>query len=421
MSAKVNQDIQKIKISDLNLWSENPRDPVNTEENDLDIIKRAFTHDKKWNIKQLIKKMGLHYDFSELPTVVLENKKFIVYDGNRRIVIIKLLQNPEWAVKCGVKLVNTQKLQALKNLLEIPCNVCDRDTAITNIERKHITNGTWKQLERDYFEHNFRFKEKSVFLKFEEATGLISSNPELNENIMKRNILTERNLQEVGFGFDQSGNMTSVYDSKTMGEILEKIVDFKKKKIISSRTDYNIKKGLEKAPNIYAKLRKFSQKNAKIVIYDKKGTPEANKTNRQGRKEDMLFGENLLLKKGKVNDIYRDVDELYRYYQKNKAKLSVTFPSLVRMALRLLIESASGGEDSENTNEYIKTHFKDAREKLSKDEKTTLHTQSIESDSKLISLLHIGAHNYSSSSNMDQTMAMSIILGKILTKTHGRK
>jgi hypothetical protein len=41
-------------------------------------------------------------------------------------------------------------------------------------------------------------------------------------------------------------------------------------------------------------------------------------------------------------------------------------------------------------------------------------------DTNLIQLLHVGAHNYKASKNMEQTLAISIILGAMLKISHGK-
>ena len=90
------QDIQNIKVEDLCLWTENPRDPIDTSATGLDIIKHAIDDNPKtWNLDKLAKSMGAHYDFSEIPTVVYIDGKPVVYDGNRRIAVLKYLQNAE--------------------------------------------------------------------------------------------------------------------------------------------------------------------------------------------------------------------------------------------------------------------------------------------------------------------------------------
>lgn len=421
MKDKIKQEIKDISISDLHLWSENPRDPVDSDIGDLEIIKRILKDDnKKWNISKLIKDMGSHYDLSELPTVVFKNRKYFVYDGNRRIAIIKYLQNPDWSCQIEGKLFPSSEPENLKNLLKIPCNVCNEKTALINIERKHITNGTWGQLERDYFAHNFRGKEKSLFLKFEEATGLISKHTELNENIMKNDILTEKKLKEIGFSFDKSGDLVSVYDEKLANDILNKIAELKINKTISSRGSdkYKIKKPLIETPEFKGKIKKFDESQKRDVNYKKEDSESilVRKTRRQNNKKNILFGETLCLKDGITNDIYRDIVDLYNYYEKNKDKLSNTFPNIIRMALRLLIDSVKT-KPNDDINNYIKANFSNAKSELSKDQKTTLMSNNITGEN-LSSLLHTGAHNYSASSNMEQTIAISLIIGKMLKITH---
>src|SRR5256885_1727682 len=113
----MSQEIKLIAVKDLVLWAENPRDPIDPTKKDQDIVDRAF-EDKllKWTLAKLVKEMGPDYDFSELPTVVYQRSKPIVYDGNRRIILAKL--------KHGyVTVPDSEKLTLPDIPREIPCNV----------------------------------------------------------------------------------------------------------------------------------------------------------------------------------------------------------------------------------------------------------------------------------------------------------
>jgi len=131
-----------------------------------------------------------------------------------------------------------------------------------------------------------------------------------------------------------------------------------------------------------------------------------------------LFNGILYLKAGQVSDLYRDIVDLHTYYQVNKDRFSQYFPSLIRMSLRLLSEAAAA-DLKKSLDDFIKSNFKAAKSKLDIDSKTTLSTQNV-SEGTIIQLLHIGAHNYQAANNLDQTVAVSIILGEILNITHGR-
>ena len=85
------QEILNIKLEDLVLWTENPRDPITPDSNDQDVANKALQDkDNKWNLSKLVAEMGDFYDFSEIPTVVMEKGKPVVYDGNRRVLLGKI-------------------------------------------------------------------------------------------------------------------------------------------------------------------------------------------------------------------------------------------------------------------------------------------------------------------------------------------
>ena len=88
------------------------------------------------------------------------------------------------------------------------------------------------------------------------------------------------------------------------------------------------------------------------------------------------------------------------------------------MALRLLCESAAKDKNSKMGN-YLKKYFPIAKKELDQNIKTTLSTQNV-TESSIVQLLQTGAHNYDSSSNLEQTIAMSIIIGEILSLTHSK-
>src|SRR5687768_12746910 len=128
------QEVQKINNNQLILWTENPRDTIDPKATDQDVVDRALTNTSKWSLERLAEEMGDFYDFSELPTVVYHGKSPVVYDGNRRMILAKIKH----------KLVEIGE-RKMPNLPLIPkdifCNVCDKDTALRNVYRKHSDSG----------------------------------------------------------------------------------------------------------------------------------------------------------------------------------------------------------------------------------------------------------------------------------------
>lgn len=409
------QEVKYINIKDLVLWTENPRDPIDEKATDQDIVDRALDDTlSKWTLSKLAKEMGDYYDFSELPTVVFHGKKPVVYDGNRRMILAK--------IKHGlVTIPKGTSIQLPDFLEEIPCNVCIKKIALSNVYRKHSDSGSWQPLERDIFLHKFMGQEKSLFLILEEDTGIISANPHLNQRFVKEEIFKEDSLKSMGFAF-RKGRLNSIHsDSEAHSILLDISQKIKQKKISTRENRGKVIEVLEPSSQQLIDQNKNNKSHlSKICFNDSK---ERNKIQRQSKriakKESELFGGKLYLRIGEVSNLYRDIVDLHQFYIAKKNDLSQTFPGLIRMSLRLLCETAANEENKKLEN-YLKVNFANAKKTLDQNIKTSLSNQNV-NEGSIIQLLHTGAHNYQSSNNMEQTIAMSIIIGAVLTITHGKE
>lgn len=418
------QTIVDIPVKDLVLWTENPRDPIDESATDQEVVERAYADPRgKWNLHKFVTTMGDFYDYSELPTVVYKNGKPVVYDGNRRIALAK--------IKLGyVKHLQTMDLVIPDFPEVIPCAVCSEETAIFRILRKHSLTGSWDELEREKFERKyFPQTPKSPFLLVEEALGVISSNGELNQNFVKKEIFTESNLKMLGFAIE-NGKLTSKHSNEDNLKIINDIVDKIKEKTLSTRNsrgqvfnvlDDDVKQIIKKDE---------SKQNHLIEPIESDKPSEKNKTSQprytkrtHPKKNGEIFGEKLGLKSGPVNDLYRDICDLYLYWQNKQnspSPLSGSFTALIRMSLRLLTETAAKDLNSEwDISNYIDTYFAQAKQSLTQDQKTSLSNYVGESR-KVIQLLQTGAHNYQAAQNIDQTLILSVIIAKMLKITHGQ-
>jgi len=224
----MDQEVKYINIKDLVLWTENPRDPIDKNASDQDIVDRALDDNlNKWSLKKLSKEMGDYYDFSELPTVVYHGDKPVAYDGNRRIILGKIKHN--------LVTVQEQETISIPDFpKKIPCNVCIEKIALNNVFRKHSDSGSWLPLERDMFLHKFLGKEKSLFLLLEEDTGIISANPHLNQRFVKEELFKEENLNAIGF-YVKNGKLFSIHNDQEGQSILLDLSNKIKNKVITTR------------------------------------------------------------------------------------------------------------------------------------------------------------------------------------------
>ena len=357
----MSQEVKYIKLADLVLWTENPRDPIDDEASDQDVVNKAF-EDKlsKWTLSSLAREMGDYYDLSELPTVVYHNGRPIVYDGNRRIVLGKL--------KLGlVKIPTKTNIRIPDFPNDIPCNVCSQDIALKNVYRKHSGTGSWLPLERDIFLHKFMKEAKSPFLILDEATGIITANPYLNQGFVRDEIFKEENLKSLGFTIKND----ALHSRHTEGEALSILTDLSNKiedKTITTRKNRGKVLEVLSTPsqqlinnNKNRELRPIN--NLKINSGSTQGAKQK-QSRRTPKKDSEIFGGKLYLRIGEVSNLYRDIMDLHRFYTDNKNTLSQSFPSLIRMSLRLLCETAAKDQRI-SLDSYVKNNFDNAKSMLS--------------------------------------------------------
>lgn len=418
------QEIRTIKVRDLVLWSENPRDPIGFAVSAAEVIKRAVEDPKsKWNLKKLAREMGGYYDYSELPIVVYKNHKPVVYDGNRRVALAK--------IKLGLVSVEGMLRDELPSVPEeLPCNVCEEELALQSVFRKHVTlRNSWGVLERDIFAYRYQKSPKSLFLMLDECTGgFISSNPELNRGFVKNELLTKANLQKMGFWFDSEKMMTP-HSNDEVGVILDNILEKVKDKTIDTRTNRGklltvldqrvkdiIRSNNGKEQHEYVGAEKGEEKRVVRPVQKKKTERKTRIT--QGGKIS-FFGGKLILKPGDVNNLYSDILMLYNMVSSADKPFSPNVYALFRMALRLLCETAMRDLGFSDIKAYIEKYAPAAKKKFSRDIATLLSSQNVKKET-LPQLLHTGAHNYTSSASHDQAVCISIFVGAMLKESHGK-
>lgn len=411
----MSQNVMTLKLENLVLWTENPRDPIDETATDQDIVNSALEDNlSKWSLPKLAKEMGSHYDFSELPTVVFHGKKPVVYDGNRRIILGK--------IKHKLVTVDGFNLDGIPDFPNaIPCNVCSEGIALQNVLRKHADTGSWQPLERDIFLYKHMNEAKTPFFLMEENTGIISANPHLNQRFVKEEIFREDILGKLGLSF-VGGKLHSKHNQPETLAILNDISQKIKDKTITTRK--NRGKVIEvldpSSQQIIAEHRMHKARELNLTVEKRKETSAAKpkQSKRVQTKATQIFGGPLYLNIGGVSNLYRDIVDLYEFYCYKKDSLSDVFPCLIRMALRLLCESAAK-ERGQELERYVRSRFQKAKGTLDQNAKTALSNHNV-TETSIVQLLHTGAHNYSASANMEQTLALSIVVGSILTDSHGR-
>lgn len=153
--------IKNIEIDDLINYSENPRHEIGVNESDT--LKKLFVSVGRQFMLNLAEDIVKHGLLGNQQIVVVQNpeheKKYIVYEGNRRVAAIKLLKNPE-----EFKFLDSAFIKKVRNISRgynapktIPCYVTDDENARFIMERIHSGEDKgrgvkqWNAREKDIF------------------------------------------------------------------------------------------------------------------------------------------------------------------------------------------------------------------------------------------------------------------------------
>lgn len=449
------QKVKELSISRLVLWSENPRDPLPDRKigrENARIIHRAIEDiDKSWKLLSLLKTMGEMYDSSDLPIVVMKDGHPIVYDGNRRVILAMIKHNEKY-----LKLLPSsarRKLEGFDVDKKLYCDVCTEATALKLIMRKHADSGSWKPIQQGLFRMKYMEESPSILLLINSLTdGAIESSQMLNQRFVEEEVFTKSRLESLGISVE-GDSIKSAYTKDELVGILRDIFKLIEEGDISTRN----RPALGNLPGLLSESSQtsYSSKKDQPRVYtekyvliepvpieeggqEEKAVPKK-RTRRVEEDETLLFGKVLYLRSGSVNNLYKEIEELdllisksIKKSEKNKSQrkgVTVNAHVVTRMALRLLCETALKDIGMNDLGKYLERFFEDARRLLSGEEKTFLSHNLSEEDpkashnhTKLLSLLQAAAHTYDESArNYKQTIAMSVLVGAILSCSHGKE
>lgn len=348
----MNYEFRILKISAIRLDQANPRFPsVKTQR---DAIKAMLEEqgDKIYTLALDILQHGL--DPSKRLIVFKEKKQFIDGDGNRRLTALKILETPE-LIKGHRHYEKFSKLSKKKSNLkkteQVECVIFQSRREIKHwLEINHggELDGRgqikWSSEQKQRFNGaksiGFLAKEKLLskklisdeefsLVKVTTLTRLLDSKPG------KKNLSITKKDGEVSFNDLKS--LLIVY-KKLMGKSVKEVYHDKDRKIFLS--------------DIYDSIQSnsfFQKNNDSIICSDSIKKATIRKTQRVKTEDVPIFGEVLSLKPGLVNNIYRDICEIYKQY-----KLTGTFVEILGFSMRLILDVAAHEYFSKNPKEGLK-------------------------------------------------------------------
>jgi hypothetical protein len=453
---KMSFETINLPISELILWDENSRFPdqyYNSEESELISY---FLTQSDFKIKELIEAIIQDFDLPQIEKLIVwkVDGKNIVVEGNRRLIAYKLLNNPELSEDKLLKkfIIEQQSNIHISDNFNIECLISvEKEQYYRFIERKHVKGNNqvnWQEPERINFLKRRGIESQNDNIKF--ALTNFVKNLDLPEDTINqilgkgyvttffRLVATGPSKDIFGLSTDKNGNL--LFNDDNFSDKLKVIIhnvlnkqDFKGNKVDSRELNRNpeIKEYLEliKHEDASKVMKEINQNTSNDLFGNQisqitKVNPSKNIIFTTPRKtpitkrNETLFGKSLILKAGKVNDLYHAILNIYENNQNDNNVLTI-----IGMSLRLISEVAARvyfdindkeiAKKDQIYNEFLKIAKKDMRLEQESKNYLSLTSDWLDGSNNLEGMLAKYSHG-NITVTKDGILKNSFIIGEIL-------
>lgn len=403
----MSHEFMKLRVSSILLDQNNPRFPSVTNQREALHAMLNEQGDKIYNLACDIAQHGL--DPSKRLIIFQERSKYIDGDGNRRITALKILETSDLIKnhKSYAKFKKLSKGIKGKKIDEVECVVFQSRYSIRHwLEINHSGELDGRGQIPWSSEQKQRFKGAKTI-------GLLA----------KEKLLAKKLIAEDQFDSVNVTTLTRLLNSKP-GRVALSI-----KKRNGNIIFHDLKALLCVYKNLIGKSVKevYHEGDRKKFLSEALGNKLGSGSRRTQRikgEDSPIFGETLILKSGLVNNIYRDICEIYE-----KSKDTGRCVEILGFSMRLILDIAAREYFSKNPtpklkkDDIYKEYIKLIKSQVSqKDKNTLLLDKSIKNlieEEKVEALLAKLAHG-SVHANMQMVLNLSYIVGSIL-KIHFAK
>ncbi len=259
---KKNWGFKEVALKNLILWDNNPRtfDKNSPNPKQKDIISR-YDIDKLIRIaKNIIKYQDSNLQPGEL-TAVKKGKKYIVYDGNRRISAYKILLDPNLVSEKKDKVKKLSVKLNFKDTKKLHFNIApDIQSALSRINDLHNDNfhENWNPTAKTNFtllningkikelnQKKTHLKRASLYEKIKsfnfstEVQEIISDPAKFKITSLERIVDSNVGKKYLYYHFDEKGGIVIDGDEERFNEILKKIIEDVALGVADSRKQHN--------------------------------------------------------------------------------------------------------------------------------------------------------------------------------------
>ena len=284
---------------------------ININSNEIELI-NYFISKPEYKIKKFLKEIVSEFELPQVEKLVVWNDEgnYIVLEGNRRLTIYKLLNNPEICTNNSFRkfIIEQKKNILINSSFSLECLVTnDKDLGLKYIDRKHAKGNNevnWQEPER--VNYNIRRGSKStnnsIIIGITKIVNELDLPQKMKESVLGkgyvttffRAITTTPAKKKYGYKITEEGFL-KIEHSKFEDELKVIIYQLLKK----SDFDGNIidSRSLNKKENIEEFIQKINPKDVKKVEVEiQKNTSE----NLFGGKSINLAGKKIKTEKDKI-------------------------------------------------------------------------------------------------------------------------